>query len=95
MAKKKETSEDIVRIKKALDEKTLVIGLEKTLSALKVGKMGEVFFAVNCPQDVKDDIAHYCKLQGKEAVELAITNEELGIACKKPFSISVVGISKK
>lgn len=80
----------IADLRKALKEKTLVIGNKETLNQLRTGKRQKVFIAKNCPKDVKEELEHYCKLSKIDLVELSILNDEVGAICKKPFSISVL-----
>ena len=82
-------------IRKLLKTKKLVIGTERTMKALKTGGISKVVYSSNCPKDVKSDIEHYCRLNNTDAVELEVDNSELGTICKKPFSISVISISKE
>jgi len=89
MAKKKEINVEIADIKRALDEGKLIIGTERVIKALKRNDVEKVFYAVNTAEDSKLDLSKY-----SNAFELEITNEDLGVLCKKPFSISMVGISK-
>lgn len=77
-------------LKEALKEKKLIIGTERTLKNLKMNNLKKVYIASNCKQEVKEDIEHYCKLYSIPLVKLKENNEELGIICKKPFSISVL-----
>ncbi len=73
---------------KALDEKTLVLGKDRTLKKLKKGEVSKVFLANNCSDEIKEEIL---KNKNKaEIIELDISNEELNIRCKKPFNISVL-----
>jgi|TARA_B100001971_G_C18164085_1_gene523137 ribosomal protein L30E len=73
---------------KALDEKTLVLGKDRTLKKLKKGEVSKVFLANNCSDKIKEEIL---KNKNKtEIIELDISNEELNIRCKKPFNISVL-----
>jgi len=84
----------INEIRKALKEKKIIIGTENTLKNLKLGKVAKVFLTSNCPDNVKKNIKHYCKLAKVEAVQLKQPNDELGALCKKPFSISVLSVIK-
>jgi len=77
-------------LKKALKEKTLTIGTERTMTKLKTGKLKKVFIAKNCPKEVKEELKHFCKLSKTDLIELSIPNDEVGAVCKKPFSISVI-----
>ena len=78
-------------IKKALQENKVIIGMDRVLKKLRVGKLQKVYLASNCPQIVKEDIKHLGKLHKIEIIEAEKDNEELGIICKKQFSISVLG----
>jgi len=77
-------------IKDALKEKNLTFGAEKTLKKLRNGEVKQVFIAKNCPESVKKTIKHYAGLGKISVLELDINNEELGTACKKPFSVAVL-----
>lgn len=79
-------------MKTALKEKTAIIGLERTMKLLRQGKIKKVFLAANTAAQVKGDIQHYSSLSNAAIEELKLTNEELGTLCKKPFSISVIGV---
>ena len=95
MAKKEITDKDLVEIKKLLKTKKLVIGTGITIKKLKAGKLAQVFVSSNCPDKINEDIEYYSKLGGTNVVKLKISNDELGIVCKKPFSISVLGVVKE
>ena len=90
MAKKKES--DVDEIKKNLETGKLIFGTEMTMKGLKLGDVQKVFVTKNCPAEVRDDISHYSSIGKFEVVELESTNEELGVICKKPFSVSVIGL---
>ena len=40
---------------------------------------------------MKEDIKHFAKINNVKVVEAKEDNEQLGIICKKQFSISVLG----
>lgn len=87
----KETDTDF---KKVLKNKNLIVGTEKTAKQLKLGKLAKVFVTANAPEGVRADINYYAKLTKTEVMNLKYTNEELGELCKRPFSISVLGLLK-
>ena len=59
---------------KALDEKTLVLGKDRTIKKLKKGEVSKVFLANNCSDSIKEEIL---KNKNKaEIIELDISNEE-------------------
>lgn len=80
----------LTELKKALKERTITFGTEKTLKMIRNGKAKKVFIAANYPEDREQTILHYAKLSKVEVVKLKLPNEEIGLACKKPFSISVL-----
>ena len=79
-----------LKLKKALKEKKLVFGAQRTLKLIKNGKVGEVFIAKNCPERTKKTLEHYCNLSGIKLNKINKDNEEVGVICKKPFSISSI-----
>jgi len=81
-------------VKKLIKTKTLVIGLERTIKNLKLGKVEKVLISSNCPENTVNDITYYAGLSKAELIKLDYPNEELGVICKKPFSISVLSILK-
>lgn len=84
----------INEIKKALKNKKIIIGTERTIKNLRLGKISKVFLTSNCPEDVKKNIKYYSKLAKVEVIQLKQPNDELGALCKKPFSISVLSVIK-
>lgn len=81
----------LVELRKALKEKGLVFGEREIISRLKNNRLKRVFIASNCKESLARDVEYYSKLGKIAVIKLDKTNEELGILCKKPFSISVLG----
>ncbi len=94
MAKKIKVS-PAAEIKKLLETEKIVIGADRVEKLLRQGKISKVFVTLNCKESIRDDIESYARISKTEFVQLEIENDEMGIACKKPFSISVVGVVKK
>ena len=90
MAKKITSTE----IKKLIKTGNVVIGTEKTVKSLRLGKAEKVLVSSNCPARIEQDINHYAGLSGAELHKLDYPNDELGVICKKPFSISVLAVVK-
>lgn len=84
----------IADVKKLVGDKKLVVGTEATTKNIKNGKVKKVFLSSNCPKNIKEDIMHYAKIFGSEVEVLDVNNEDLGVACKKPFSVSVLSLLK-
>ncbi len=81
-------------IRKLMMDKRLVLGKEQTLKLLKQGKLAKVYLSMNCPPKLGEDLKKYCGLAGIECQDLPVSNEELGVWCKKGFAISVLGVLK-
>jgi len=81
-------------IKKLVKTKNLVIGTERTIKNLKLDRVEKIIISSNCAENVINDLSHYAGLSKAETVKVNYPNDELGIICKKPFSISVLSILK-
>ena len=77
-------------IKKLVKEEKLVVGTNATLDNLKNGKAKKIWLASNVSQETKADIMHYAELAKVEVNTLDVPNDELGVVCKKQFSVSVI-----
>lgn len=82
-------------IRENLGKKIIIIGMDRTIKNLKLGKVEKVYITKNCPQKDKKSIKYYSKLGKAKVVDLKYTNEELGVVCKKPFSVSVVSLLRE
>lgn len=85
---------DIEEIKQALKDKKAVVGTERVLKELKKAKLSKIYAASNCREETLNSTMHDAKLQNVEVLMLKQPNDELGVLCKKPFLISIIGISK-
>ena len=78
-------------LKKLIQTEKVIFGTDRTLKNLKLGKVKKVLVASNCVETVNKSLKHYAKLSNVEFIKLGYANDELGLICKKPFSISVLG----
>ena len=85
---------DAAEIKKMMKSGSVVIGTERAIKILKLGKVQKVLVSSNCPANVEKDINYYAGLSGAEIHKLEYPNDELSVICKKPFSISVLALVK-
>jgi ribosomal protein L30E len=90
MAERDELSE----IKKLTKSGRLVIGTENSVKKLKADKLEKIWLSSNVPPSLKDDISRYGQMGKVKVVSLGIPNDELGVQCKKQFSVSVVSLLK-
>lgn len=81
-------------IKKLLAKNKLLLGKDETLKSLKRGKIEKIYLASNTDAKTKKDVDYYKSIANITVEILSETNEELGVVCKKPFSISVIGVLK-
>ena len=81
-------------IKRMVKAGNFVIGTEKAIKNLRTGKVQKVLVSSNCPAKVEKNIINYAGMSGAEVSKLEYPNDELGVICKKPFSISVLAFLK-
>jgi len=89
MAKK-----DIDEIKKLIKTDKLIIGTKLTVKSLKEGKLAKVVLSSNCSESLEEEINKFAEMTSVKVAKINLPNDELGVLCKKQFSISVLGISK-
>jgi large subunit ribosomal protein L30e len=89
---KKAGSEAVEDLRKLLSAEKLVLGTEDTLKLLRNGKLRKVVVASDCNESMKDNFSRYCEMAGVECLEIAQSSEEVGVLCRKPFAISVIGV---
>ncbi|MEK6966998.1 MAG: ribosomal L7Ae/L30e/S12e/Gadd45 family protein [Nanoarchaeota archaeon] len=82
-------------IKKELKTDKLIYGAKEVLDLIHQGKIGRVFLASNCPKGLTSDFEHASNLFGVQIEKLLVPNDELGVVCKKQYSISVLGEKKQ
>jgi len=70
----------------------LVFGSNKNMKLLLNDKLQRIYLAKNCNDAYKINVKKQAR--NTEVVELEVPNTEVGVICKKPFSISVIGLSK-
>ena len=90
----RKTSLTSTGIKKLIKTKNFVIGTERTIKNLKLGKVEKVIISSNCSEKVLNDLNYYASLNKTETIKVNYPNDELGVICKKPFFISVLSILK-
>jgi ribosomal protein L30E len=86
---------EINNIKKLIKENRIIYGTERTIKELKRGNIEIVYITKNVPKKVFDDIKYYSTLTKIKLIDLELSNQELGILCKKHYSISIIGVIKQ
>ena len=75
-------------LREDLKKKKPVLGLERALKKIRNKKVSRIYVAST--SHAKDDLARLGKSMGAEVVFVDENAKELGIICKKSFSISVI-----
>ncbi|MGV8141002.1 MAG: ribosomal L7Ae/L30e/S12e/Gadd45 family protein [Candidatus Woesearchaeota archaeon] len=81
-------------IRKMLTSKKLIIGEDELLKHARKGTLLKVYHASNMNKLVIADLQKYGKISNFEVLDTKVPNDDLGTVCKKPFSISTIGILK-
>ena len=89
------TDQELKLLKEKVQGKKAVIGTERVLKELKKGLLKKIFLAQNCPPTVTKDIVYYAHLAHVPVVTIDLTNEELGVFCKKNFFVSLLGLTEE
>ena len=95
LAKKKLVDEVVIEIRDNLKRNRAILGSERVLKNLKQGKISKVLLSINCRDDIKKDLEHFKSVSNFEIVNLKYKNEELGVVCKKPYTVSMIGFLKE
>lgn len=76
-------------LKTAVTKGKVIFGFDQTLKALKSGKAKLIIVSSNCPDEHRSMIGEHKKVP---LHRFSGTNIDLGSACGKPFSISVLSV---
>jgi ribosomal protein L30E len=79
-------------IRKLQKSGKLVIGKNRVLRGLKAGSIKQVYMTSNIDGTTKRAIETYASMGAVDLKQLNIPNDELGVVCKKPFPIMVLGV---
>ena len=82
----------ISELKNALKEDKAVLGWNSIERLIKSGVVKKVFISVKASEKVLEDVSHYSKISGFVVEEFVGDAYELGVLCKKPFPVSVLGV---
>jgi len=88
---KKEIS-DVEVIKKAREEKKLVIGFNEVMRGIKDSSVKQIFVAENCPADKVESVSNEATIAEIPVKVYAGSNLDLGVICRRPHAVIVLGI---
>lgn len=69
-----------------------VLGVKQTIKSIREGKSKLVVISANCPPLTKSQIDYYAMIAKVNVLHYTGTNTELGTACGRYFSVSVLSI---
>jgi len=67
-------------------------GAGNAIETARVGKARLIVVAANCPKNIRESIDYYCKLSDIPVVLYNGTSVDMGVACGKPFIVSVITV---
>ena len=95
LSRKKEKGFDIdVNIKVALKTGKVIYGKNQVLKQLRENPYKMLIVANNCSEDIMNELNHYNKIS-KTNIHIHKykgSSWDLGLACAKPYMISVIGV---
>ena len=70
------------------------LGSKRTIEAARTGKAKLIILASNCPSPIRSDIEYYAQLSKIPVYMYSSSNTDLGIACRKPFTVTAMAIKE-
>ena len=80
-------------IRVAVDTGDVILGSEKSIQSLKLGKGKLVVVARNSPKDIIEDVEYYANLSNIPFIVYDGTSVDLGSVCGKPFTVATLIIN--
>lgn len=81
-------------IRKLLEQGKLVIGQKEVRQSLSDGEAQRVLIASNAPEGEADAMRDYGAMAGVDVEVLSARNDQVGVICRKPFSIAFLAVKK-
>ncbi len=79
-------------IQSAVKSGRVFYGINQSIKTVKAGKMAALVLANICPSESRKILEEYAAQSSVPVLNYTDSSHELGIACHKPFSISVMVI---
>lgn len=70
----------------------VLLGANKAIESVRLGRAKLIVVASNCPRNVMEDISYYGKLSNIPVVIYKGTSIDLGAVCGKPFMVSALTV---
>jgi len=72
----------------------VVLGAESAVKNAQTGKAKLLVISANCPAEIRSDIEYYAGLSGVKIMVYQGTSIDLGMVCKKPFTVSALTVKE-
>ncbi len=72
----------------------VVLGAESAVKNAQTGKAKVIVVSANCPSEIRSDIEYYAGLSGVKVMVYDGTSIDLGMTCKKPFTVSALTVKE-
>jgi large subunit ribosomal protein L30e len=72
----------------------VVLGAESAVKNAQTGKAKLIVVSANCPTKVRGDIEYYAELSGVKVMVYEGTSIDLGMVCKRPFTVSALTVKE-
>lgn len=79
-------------LKKLVTAEKLVLGSERTLKLLRDKKLERVYVSSDCNPETSDQLHYLAGVMEVPVEVVSKTADEIGVICRKPFAVSVVGV---
>ncbi len=90
-----EKQSSVTSIKKELKTRKIVIGTKLVIKNLRLNKLEKIYIASNCSESSKKEMEYYSGLLNIPVITLKQPSGDLGVICKKQYSISMLGVLKE
>lgn len=77
-------------IQSAIKANNVVIGYNESISYIKTNSPKAVIAANNLPVEKRNELEHNAKVSKSKFEMFEGTSRELGVACGKPFPVSII-----
>lgn len=79
-------------IRSAYKSGKVFLGSKRALEAVRNGRAVALIVSSNCAKKILEEIKYHAKLSNVSVYTYPSTGDDLGLACGKPFPVSVVTI---
>lgn len=79
-------------ITSALRTGRVLLGGERTLAMVRLGRVKLVILSSNCPEGLRRSLEEYAKMASIPVYNHPSTSLDLGMVCGKPFPVSAIGV---